>query len=267
MVGPQSIAERLQSILILPDEQAYLVMASEYKNFLSNVNDHPCFNSFKRSGRFISLLTQVCLSKQLTFEERVYCNAMIYREINQVSEPMKELFLNLGHVANRSMVSAFKQCGLERPMAIFLAVSRKSCFQPKDCVSRMNFVIMCTSPELMTIQRITDIYCASCSSVEDVKRLFSYTIRDAFIYNSDETWITQSHLLIAHRMDSAILSILESLDENQIFNILEEYHSDALMLHLDEDDVRFSFKNLNCATFPKIAKALNDMAKHRHYLP
>lgn len=267
MVGPQSIAERLEPVLSLPDEQAYLVMVSEYKNFLSNVNDHPCFDSFKKSGRFISLLTQVCLSKQLTFEERVYCNAMIYKEINEVSEPMKELLLNLGHAANRSMVSAFKKCGLERPMAIFLAVARKSCFQPKDCTSRMNFVIMCTSPELMSVQRITDIYCASCSSVEDVNRLFSYTIRDVFIYNSDEEWITPAHLTIAQRMNIAILSILESLDENQIFYILEEYHSDALMFNLDEEDVRFSFKNLNCMTFPKITKVLNDMAKQRHYLP
>ena len=267
MSGPQIIADRMRPILSLPEEEAYMLLSKEYKNFLSNVNDHPCFDEFKKSGKFILLLTQVCLAFPLLFEERVYCNAMVYKEINGVSEQMKELLLNLGYAANRTMVSAFQKCGLDRTMAIFLAISRKSSFQPKDCIFRMNFVIMCTSPELMTTQRITDIYCASCSSVEDVTRLFIYTIRDAFIYNSNDSWITKDHLLIADRMNSALLSILESLSETQIFNLLEEYHAEALLLHLDEEDVRFSFKKLNCMTFPKIAKVLNDMAKHRHYLP
>lgn len=267
MVGPQTIADKLTPILTLPDEEAYLLLAGEYRNFLSNVNDHPCFDGFKHSARFISLLTQVCLAYQLTYEERVYCNAMVYKEINEVSEPMKELLLNLAHAANRRMVSAFKKCGLDRTMAIFLAVSRKSSFQPKDCISRMNFAIMCSSPEIMTVQRITDIYCTSCSTVEDVNRLFSYTIRDAFIYHSNDAWITESHILIAHRMDSAILSILESLGEAQLFNLLEEYYSDVVLLHLSNNDVRFSFKQLNCMAFPKLAKVLDDMAKHKHYLP
>ena len=267
MTGPQIIAEKLKPILTLPDEEAYLLLSKEYKDFLSNINDDPCFNEFKRSAKFISLLTQVCLAFQLSYEERVYCNAMVYKEINDVSESMKELLLNLGHAANRIMVSAFRKCGLDRTMAIFLAIARKSSFQPKDCISRMNFVIMCTSPDLMTTQRITDIYCASCSTVEDVGRLFMYTIKDAFIYNSDEKWITQSHLLIANRMNSALLSILESLPDTQLFNILEEYHSDAISMHLDEEDVRFSFTKFNCMLFPKIANVLNEMAKHRHYLP
>ena len=267
MVGPQSIADRLKPVLTLPDEEAYLVLAGEYRDFLSNVNDSPCFDEFKRSGRFVSLLTQVCLAYPLDYEERVYCNAMVYKGMGESSEPLKALLLNLGHAANRTMVSAFKRCGLDRTLAIFLAVSRKSCFNPRDCISRMNLVIMCSSPEVMTVQRITDVYCASCATVEDVNRLFSNTIKDAFIYHSTDPWITPSHIAIAHRMDSALLSILESLGEVQIFNVLEEYHSNVSLFNLGEEDVRFSFKSLNCVAFPKIAKALDDMAKHQHYLP
>ena len=196
--GPEQIAEKLKPVLTLPEEEAYLILASQYKEFLSNINDDPCFNEFKKSARFLSLLSQVILAVQLTYEERVYCNAMIYKEINGASDTLKVILINLGIVANRKMVQAFIDCGLDRTMSAFLAVARKSSFSKKDCISRMNFVILCTSKELMTTKRITDIYCASCTSLEDVYMLFIYTARDSFVYdkNNDADWIEESHITI-----------------------------------------------------------------------
>jgi hypothetical protein len=269
--GPENIAQKIKPVLELPDEEAYLLLASLYKEFLSNINNNPCFDEFKASARFLSLLTQVCLANQLTYEERVYCNAMIYKQINKANDTLKVILINLGLVANRKMVQAFIDCGLDRTMSSFLAVARKSSFQKKDCISRMNFAILCTSDELMTTKRITDIYCASCSSIEDVYMLFIYTLKDSFIYdkNNGADWIEKSHLIIADRMNSAILSILESLNKDDLSSILEAYYLyEVLEKNIDEEDIRISFKNINSNVFPNIASVVSRLAKEKNiYLP
>ena len=265
--GPELIAEKLKPVLTLPEEEAYLLLASEYHEFLSNINNDPCFDEFKSSARFLTLLTQVVLANQLTYEERVYCNAMIYKQINGANDTLKVLLINLGMVANRKMTEVFIKCGLDRTMSSFIAVARKSSFQKKDCISRMNFVILCTSTELMTTKRITDIYCASCSSIEDVYMLFIYTAKDSFVYdkNNGADWIGESHITIANRMNSAILSILESLDEADLMNILEAYYLyEIVEKKIEPDEIRISFKNLKYDSFPNLVRCTNRLAKEKH---
>jgi hypothetical protein len=93
-------------------------------------------------------------------------------------------------------------------------------------------------------------------------------MKDAFIYKSDATWITPEHIKTAKNMDSAILSILNSLDYAVLFNIMEEYYQDCKMMNLDEDDVRFSFRQFNCdGTFANIESVLMALSGHKHYLP
>jgi hypothetical protein len=169
------------------------------------------------------------------------------------------------------MVAAFIDCGLDRTMSAFLAVARKSSFQRKDCISRMNFVILCTSAELMTTKRIVDIYCASCSTIEEVYMLFIYTVKDSFVYdkNNEADWIEESHITIANRMNSAILSILESLNPADLSNLLEAYYLyEVVEKKIDQDDVRISFKNLNPHTFPNLYTCVSNLAKKKqYYLP
>lgn len=267
--GPEMIANFMRPILTMDDESAYKILCSTYKEFLSNINDHPCFDEFKSSIKFITLLTQVVLANELTYEERVYCNAIVYKQINTASDTMKVILLNLGLAANRKMVGTFIKCGLDRKMSTFLAVARKSSFQKKDCISRMNFIIMCTSPDLMTTKMITDIYCASANTIEDVYQLFIYSVKDNYIENNDDEWVTDSHRTISSRMDSAIFSILESIPQNELESMLEAYYIFEVKENkLDEDDVRFSFKNINPVVFPNLAAALDKVVNQRgHILP
>ena len=263
--GPQIIADRLKPILTEPEESGYLLLVSEYKNFLSNVNDHPCFDEFKSSSKFLALLTQVCISVQLTYEERVYCNAMIFDRINTANDVNKVMLLNLGLVANRTMTSAFIKCGLDKTMATFLAVSRKSSFKPQECISRLNFTIMCTSPSLMTTKRITDIYCTSCNTEEDVYRLFTVTNKDIL---TQEDWVTQDHWTIYGRMNSAILSILESMNVEQLADILEAYYIyEVSKYELDREDVRIRFNDLDPMMFPNIYGAMCILNQKHHHIP
>jgi hypothetical protein len=123
----------------------------------------------------------------------------------------------------------------------------------------------------MTTKRITDIYCASCSSIEDVYMLFIYTAKDSFVYdkNNNADWIEESHITIANRMNSAILSILESLKPEDLSSILEAYYLYEISeKKIDVDDVRISFSNIQPNIFPNIASVVSSLAKEKRiHLP
>ena len=269
MASPETIADRYKKIMEMQDDNdAYTLLLAEYKDFLSPMIDNPAFNELKKSAKFISFLTQICLTEELSYEQRVYCNSMIYKSMMNASTMMKKLLLNLGYVVNRNIATQLIGCGLDQNMASYIAVARKSSFYPRDCISRMNFCIVCTAPDFMTAKRIADIYCIVCNTTDDIKKLFEITMKDAFVYKSDDSWITQDHIKTAKNMDSALLSILNSLNIDSLFNILEEYYQDCQMLNLDEDDVRFSFRHFNCdGTFANIDAVLMSLASHKHYLP
>ena len=269
MASPEVIADRYKKIMAMQDDNdAYTLLTTEYKDFFSPMIDDPAFEELKKSAKFISFLTQICLTEELSYEQRVYCNSMIYKTMMNASTTMKKLLLNLGYVVNRNICTQLIGCGLDQNMASYIAVARKSSFYPRDCISRMNFCIVCISSDFMTAKRIADIYCIVCNTTDDIKKLFEVTMKDSFIYKSDASWITNDHIRTARNIDSALLSILNSLDYDVLFNILEEYYQDCQIANLDEDDVRFSFRQFNCdGTFANIDAVLLALSNHKHYLP
>ena len=119
---------------------------------------------------------------------------------------------------------------------------------------------MCATPEKMTVQRITDIYCALFNTVTEVKDLFFLIIRDTYVFSSEEDWITPDILQVARNMNCAVLSILDSLSRDKLYEILSEYAHMILIEDLTEEDVRFSFKIVSPIEFPKIVSVMTELA-------
>lgn len=266
--GPRVLADKLSKVDKLTDELAYLLVKREYKLFLCNVIDNPCFDKIKLSPRFINSLIQVCIEVELTYEERVYCNSMIYKELAKINNTyLQKLYYILAMVVNRSIVNRLMNCGVNQVLSSYLAVARKSSFEPKDNISRLNFSMMCSGSEVMTIQRITDIYCSIFNDVNDIKQLFLTTIRDVFVFNSDEDWITDKILQTANNMNIAILSIIETLELSSIESILRDYYAMVEIEDLDDSEVRISIKNLNKEIFPNISYIVGNLAKQNIFFP
>lgn len=254
VVGPTILAESLSNMNTMTDEQIYEIIKSSYSEFLSSYINSPCLLYLRRDSRFLSILSQVLMEADLTLEERVYANAMLYKELSETDNPyMQRVYFTLGLIVNQTVVNKIMAIGIDRTLAIYLAIVRKSSFTTKDNITRLNFTIMCATPKKMTVQKITDLYCVLFNDVIEIKDLFFLMIKDIYIFTSNEEWITSDILQVAHNMNNSMLSILESLSFSNLYSILYEYATMIVMENLTEDEVRFSFNNnIDPVQFPNI---------------
>jgi hypothetical protein len=267
--GPQVIADRLLPITKeeTTDEKAFEILSKEYPNFLSSINDSAYFDNIKKSPKFLRILFKVCAYYSLSLDQKIYCNSMIYKLMSDSNEEIKSILLMLGELINRTHVERLKRCGIDRILATYLAVAKKSSFEPRYNIPRLNFCINCMDPDFMTTQRITDIYCASFDTLLDIKDLFNYSVKDSYIRVASESWIDDKVLQVSTNMNMALLSILESLNEDQIYAILFSYYKSAMAEHLSSTDVRFSMRDINRKIFKKVAKVIDKLKSENMYLP
>jgi hypothetical protein len=259
---PVTLANRLKDIDNIPDEEIYLILKQSYQIFLSNAIHSQDLIFLRRNPKFITILSQVVIEVELTLEQRIYCNAMLYKEMSETDNTyLQKLYYILGLHANQNMTHKIMATGVDKVLSTYLAIIRKSSFDMKDNVSRLNFTIMCAKPEIMTIQRITDIYCAIFNTVSEIKELFLLIVRDTYVFTSKEKWITDDILKIANNMNYAVLSILESLKHDKLKGILKDYGNMADFDELTSNDVRFSFKKIDFSNFPNIYNSLIELRK------
>lgn len=267
--GPISLAKIFSKIDNMNDEEAYDLIRKYYKEFFTNAILDTAYDSLKQSTRFINLLIQVCIDYTLSYEERVYCNSMIYNEFIKFNDKkyIQKLYFILGMVVNRTVTNRIMNCGIDSILSIYLAVARKSSFDKNTNISRLNFCITCSDPNVMTIQRITDLYCELFNTKEDIKDLFLNIAKDTYVFNSDDEWITDDILTIAKNMNIAILSILDTLDLDYIELILMKYHDMITIENIDESDARISFKYLDKNQYRSISLILDKLASKDIFLP
>lgn len=267
--GPISLAKIFSKIDNMNDEEAYDLIRKYYKEFFTNTILDTAYDNLKQSTRFINLLIQVCIDYTLSYEERVYCNSMVYNEFIKFNDKkyIQKLYFILGMVVNRTVTNRIMNCGIDSILSIYLAVARKSSFDKNTNISRLNFCITCSDPNVMTIQRITDLYCELFNTKEDIKDLFLNIAKDTYVFNSDDEWITDDILTIAKNMNIAILSILDTLDLDYIELILMKYHDMITIENIDESDARISFKYLDKNQYRSISLILDKLASKDIFLP
>lgn len=267
--GPISLAKIFSKIDNMNDEEAYDLIRKYYKEFFTNTILDTAYDNLKQSTRFINLLIQVCIDYTLSYEERVYCNSMVYNEFIKFNDKkyIQKLYFILGMVVNRTVTNRIMNCGIDSILSIYLAVARKSSFDKNTNISRLNFCITCSDPNVMTIQRITDLYCELFNTKEDIKDLFLNIAKDTYVFNSDDEWITDDILTIAKNMNIAILSILDTLDLDYIELILIKYHDMITIENIDESDARISFKYLDKNQYRSISLILDKLASKDIFLP
>lgn len=256
--GVFSLANKISDIEQMTGEQIYQILDQDYSILLGNIDD-PKYKEIRKNSRILTILSQVLIEKKLSSTEVIKCNSMIYKELGETDNLyMQRIYYILGLIVNQTMVQKFMHIGLNKGLSIYFAVIRKSSLSNKDNICRLNFSIMSASPQLMTIQMITNIYCAVFDTVSDIKDLFLITMMDTSVFSNDmeeQPWITPDTLQVAHNMNYAILSILESLPADKLSKILSEYSNMILIEDLKEEDVRFSFKSIDPKQFPNIYDA------------
>ena len=261
VAGPNVLADRLSEIDKIPDETVYNILKTAYPIFFSNAINYPILKKFRQSSKFITILSQVIREVDLSLEQRIYCNSMLYKEISETDNMyMQKLYYILGESANQNMTKKIIDSGVNKTLAIYLAIVRKSSFDTKTNISRLNFSILCGSSKELTTQVITNIYCAIFNTIEEIKDLFFLIIRDTFISTSQDDWITEDAIQISKNMNWAIISILDSLKSADLEKILVQYANISLLDELTEEDVRFSFnKDIDFTKFQNIKFIMDKM--------
>ena len=265
---PNPLYDKLSKISSSSLEDGYKIARDNCKEFFSNIINYPIYDGIKKDPKFVIALIQACMDIELTLDQRINCNSMIYKQlsISHSSPYLERLYSYLGLIVNRNMSYKFMKCGIPQILASYLAVVRKSSFDPKANINRLNFAITCLDPQVMTVQRIADIYATISNTIDDIKLLFIATMLDTYVFKNKDKWITDKVMQTARNMNSALLSILESVGIEHIGSILLEYNEVIESNGLVIDDVRFSLSDIDRNLFPCISYMVDSLIAKQIYL-
>lgn len=242
----QVLREKLMNINNLTDQQLYDLITNSYDNILSDifVNSSPemqeqYLNIFIHP-RFLTILNQVMYKVHLSYDNRIYCNKIIYDYLTMGNgdQYTKDLLLALAKTVNRDIIPNLVGLGLSEDFATTLAISRFSSKKELVNIKRLNFAICSSSPEIMTEQMIVYIYE---KLIGNFTFLFEGTMFDICDYNT----VTEDFAEIYSTISLAILTILNNMPSEKIRTVLVSYTGDYNSIMNTNHCVRFSMQSLS----------------------
>lgn len=257
-----ALLDKLRNIDAMSEKETYELLKGSYSHILSDI--FGCNNRDYRflltSTKFLTILTQVVTEVQLTYDEIVHCNKFIYDYIvyAEQDEYVRKLTFMLGEAVNKSNSRKLLGCGIDEALAIFLAVANRSTFKDEVNIKRVNFTIATSDSEIMSVQRIINIYEVL---FKRIGKLFTTTMFDIGISTCDDSWVTQEVLEVNNNITLANLYILESMEPIEITRVLLNYAEEFKMIYgMNRNAVRFSLHDLkdrpNFIKIPIIVKQL-----------
>ena len=267
--GPTLLAKRLGNLDRLPDEFAYRLVKQEYKSFLSYIDRSEELMFLKSNTRFLTFLIQVCMEEALSYEDRIYCNNMIYNMF-PVNQYLAKLYTFLSTVVNNNMThKIINICEFNQVSSSYIAVARKSSFSFDENITRLISSIICIGLDAsndISVDKIEKLFNIIYPDTKEISQVFLHLLKDNYIYRSDEDWITSDIIYISNMINKAVLNIIESKDEPVINNILMQAHNMISIEGLEYEDLRFSLKKLDKSIYPKINVSINNLYRNDIYL-
>lgn len=257
----QMLSSDIESI---SDSYLYQVIKASYKDILKGIFERKDTNYLVTftNPKFLSVLNQVMNTIQIEHDERMACNKLAYDylTLSHSDDYIRTLLFTLSKTVNKYYIPGLIGIGLSENLASYLALARFSSHDDIINTKRVNFIIMTTSSNIMTEQRIVDIYSKLFDSVTP---LFEGTMFDYL--NDEEDWVTDEIELVFSTISLAVLAILNSLPTNMIIKVLESYNIDNQLLHSDEPK-RFSLRSIS-GEYYKIVNAIEFLEQKGIRLP
>ena len=253
---------------MIDDEFAYRLVKQEYKSFLSYVDRCEDLNFLKSNSRFLTFLIQVCMEETLSYEDRIYCNNMIYNMF-PVNQYIAKLYTFLSTVVNNNMThKIIHNCEFNHVSSSYIAVARKSSFRQDENIIRLNSAIVCIGLDpsnAISVDKIIKLFTTIYTNIRDLTELFLNILKDNYVYQSDDDWITPEVIYISNCINRAILTIIESQPEHLIEEMMLRAYNMISIESLDHTDLRFSLKDIDRNNYPKIISVLNNLTKKEVY--
>ena len=241
VINIQALRDKLMNIDRLNDTELYNLIMNTYDNILSDifVNGDMNYLNIFTNNRFVTILTQVMYKINVSYDNRIYCNKIVYDYfmLNNGNQYTKDLLMGLARAVNRDMIPLLAGLGLNDELATMIVLSRFSSKKELVNIKRMNFAICSSDPEFMTEQRIIYIYE---KLIDNFTFLFEGTMFDVLDYTASE-----SYAEIFSYCSLAVLDILNNMPSYNIRKVLVSYAGDYHSLLNTNHSVRFSMQSLS----------------------
>lgn len=254
--------EVLQDIDNISDYDLYELIKINYNQILKEIfrKENADLVKIITNTRFLSIFIQVINCINISEEERIYCNKMAYDYItmpnisnNKVDEHVKQLFISLSNSVNKHVLPGLLSLGLDEQLASMLAICRFSSMKEFVNVRRINHIMICSDPTVMTSQNIIYIYEKLFDKFTDLFIATMYDVYDdveleAISYNASE---------IYSNISLAIVDILNSMTSVDIRKVLLAYGMDyALDMNRK---IRFSINTLAQCDYNRIYQIVDNL--------
>lgn len=241
------LRERLANIDKVSEKDLYEVMKNNYRVILNDifVDKNPSNLSLLTNPKFLTVLIQVLGSVEISYDDRICCNKMTYDYFtvgasNLIDDDNREyigqLMMTLSKTVNRDKIPSLLGYGIPEDLANQLILSRYSTNNEEVNIKRLNFVILTSTLEMMTEQRIVWIYE---TLFTNMTVLFEYVMFDHY-----DKFTGPEQEEIYSTMTLALLDILNEQPLNNIMIVLNNYAND-FMLSVTGHSTRCSLRTLS----------------------
>ena len=117
----------------------------------------------------------------------------------------------------------------------------------------------------ISTDKIIKLFLTIYNNPRDLTELFLNILKDTYVYQSDDDWITPEVIYISNCINRAILTIIESQPVNVIEEMMLRAYNMITIESLDHTDLRFSLRDIDRTMYPKILSVLNNLTKKEVY--
>lgn len=264
MLNPSSLVQQLSNVNDLSNND----IANLIIQYHSSILDKPFIDNNKvitgqafMDERFISIFAQIIPTINITNDERLNCNRLIYDYMLYKNNNKNNLMVlyNLGRMINSNDISILLALGLPETVAVDLAISRSSTDRDIVAMKRVNLIIMNSSIDIMTEQMIVNIYE---KLFNNLTPMFEGIMMDVW---SDDDFNDQDQEEIYGRITLAILDILNNAPFQYISSVISSYAQDHNYIY-PNDPVRINLRAIAVCDYKRIIDAVDWVEDQLHII-
>ena len=196
-------------------------------------------------------IANVSLNREYTNRfNRVYRSYVINPSKNVIYKlNCEELLYKIALKLNKKMVTILSGLGLAENTALWIVVNRNSSTDERRNIRRMVRAMQHVDPNVMTEQMVVNIFSKTFN--DQFCNLFISVMTDRFdVFDSKEESYVYS------TVSNAMLDILNTMDEEEIKDILMEYEDE---LRKSGVTGRFSLKSINSGDYKVICEKIKEL--------
>ena len=266
---PDTLYTKMQnSFSSMSDKDAFKLVKDNYKLILSDIFDKKerkevsKFIPYFTNSRFLSIMTQVMYTETPDEKSKRRLNKMCYDYIVLQSKDKDQYIVSLisalSRTINRDIIPMLCTIPLSEDMAATIALSRYSSEKENINIKRLNKVLMNQPLELLTEERIVNIYL---KLFDHVLPLFTGVMLDV---SSPQNMSSDAEEIYG-MITLAMLDIMNELPIADIKKGLKLFSDDRKILYPDSS-LRMNLKCCSETDFPRFVRAIDELEAEGIYI-